>query len=122
MTEEQVAAAVIARLSSFNAAPYDLDDIPTPLPAYYNEVTVSRRFGGVMRGERPTTTLYRLTVRAVAKTVSNAREMRRRGEQIEGTTITVDGVESTPVQFETSQPIGPDDGWYSGLTSYTFAV
>lgn len=122
MSEESHAAAVKAALTALNAVPYDLDDVPAVMPAYYNEVTISRRFGGLIRGESPTTTLIRLNIRAVAKTVSNAREMRRRAEQIEGTTVTVDGIQSTPIQFETAETIGFDDGFWQGLTSYTYAV
>lgn len=122
MSEELVAAAVIAKLGEFNAVPYDLDEIPATLPAYYNEVTVTRRFGGLERASMPGATPYRVTVRAVAKTVSNAREMRRRAGLIEGARVTADGLTSTPLRFESAQPIGPDDGWHSGLTSYTFAI
>ena len=120
MSEEQHATAVIAALSELNAEPYDLDEVPSDATSY-NEVTVSRRVGGQVRGESPTTTLMRVTVRAVAKTVSNAREMRRRAQLLEGTTVVVVGVSSTPIQFETAETIGEDDGWYSGLSTYTYA-
>ena len=122
MSEEANAQAVVAALSALSAEPLELDDVPTPPPAFYTEVTVTRRFGGVVRGETPSTTLYRITTRAVAQTVTNAREMRRRAALIEGTSIAVGGVHSTPIQFETDEPIGPDSGWYSGLTSWTYAI
>jgi hypothetical protein len=122
VSEEEVAAAFIAALAAANAVPYDYDEIPKPLPAYYTEVTVTRRFGGVMRGEKPTTTLYRGTTRAVAKNVTTAREMRRRAASLEGTTITVGGIVSTPIQFETEEPIGLDEGYQSGLTTWTWAI
>lgn len=128
MSEELTATAVIAALNALNAHAYDLDDdaIDTKQapPAYYTEVTVSRRFGGVFRdgGETPDSTLYRATTRSVAKTLSNAREMRRRAAGLEGITVTVGGVVSSPIMFETEEIIGPDDGWFSGLTSWTFAL
>lgn len=122
MSDEKVAAAFIAHLGTLNAAAYDLDDVPTPLPGYYTEVTVSRRFGGNQRCGRTTPTLYRATTRAVAKTLSSAREVQRRAAQVEGARITVDGNASTPIQFETAETIGADDGYYSGLTAWTFAI
>ena len=117
-----MAAAFIAALNASNAAAYDHDDVPATLPPYFTQVTVSRRFGGVMRGERPTSTLYRATTRAVAKNVTTAREMRRRAAQIEGTSLTVGGEKTTPIQFEAEDAINPDDGYFSGLTYWTFAL
>ena len=63
-----------------------------------------------------------ITTRAVARTVSNAREMRRRAGQIEGVSLVIGDEESTPVQFETEDLIAPDDDWYSGLTYWTYAL
>ena len=123
MSEEPVAAAFIAALNANSAAAYDHDDVPATLPPYFTQVTVSRRFGGVMRGERPTSTLYRATTRAVAKNVTTAREMRRRAQvALEGTTLVIGGIETTPIQFEAEDAINPDDGYFSGLTYWTFAL
>jgi hypothetical protein len=125
MSEELHAAAYIAALNTNlagSATAYDYDEIPATLPNRYVEVTVSRRYGGEMRGEKPTTNLFRATTRVVAKSVSDARELRRRVSLIEGTYLTVGGVNTTPIQFETDEPIGPDDGYYSGLTQWTWAT
>ena len=123
VNEEANAAAVIAALTTLNAAPFDLDDVPAVLPVLYNEITVTRRYGGApIRGTLPTSAHYRITVRSVAKTVSNAREMRKRSSLLEGTVLTVGGLESTPIQFETAELIGEDDGYYSGISSYTYAI
>lgn len=121
-SEEQHAEAVKAALTALSAVPKDYDELdPAALPAYYNEVTVERRFGGTLRGSNESPTeAYRITARSVAKTVSNAREMRRRAMQLEGTVLTIDGAETTPVEFESADPIGPDDGWYSGLLTLTY--
>ena len=123
-TEEEHAAAVIAALKAANAAPYDLDEIPSTLPTYYTEVTVTRRFGGVQRNSAQTgTQSYRITTRAVAKTVSNAREMRKRTQAaLNEARLTIGGRTSTPIQFETEDVIGPDDGYYSGLTAWTYVI
>ena len=122
VSEEENIAAIVGLLDTFNAEPYDLDQLPVPRPVFYNEVLVARRYGGQIRGEKPTMNLYRVAIRAVAQRLSNAREMRRRAEQIEGRTITVDGIQSTPIQFEVADTIGVDSGWYSGLTTYTYAI
>lgn len=122
-SEEQHAAAFIAALNALGAVAYDYDDVPATLPAFYTIVTVSRRFGGNRRGEGvPTVYLYRATTRAVARTVGNAREMRRRAHLIEGVSLTVAGEQTTPVEFETAQIVGPDENYYSGLTTWVWAL
>ena len=125
-TEEQHAAAVKAALTAQSAAPYDLDDLKalaTP-PAQYTEVTVSRRFGAQNRATGSTGRVgWRITTRAVAKTVSNAREMRKRtAAALSYVRLTVDGDQTTPIQFEGEEPIGDDDGWWSGLTTWTYTL
>lgn len=122
-TDEAVAAAFIARLSSLGALPYDYDDLPATLPDNYTVVTVTRRFGGTQRGsgERDGR-LYRATARQVAKTISNARNLRAKSAGLEGSVLTVGSETTTPIEFETAQVIGPDDGWYSGLESWLFAL
>lgn len=129
-SEEEHAAAVIGALAVAGANPYDLDDVARAisdgtLPAYYTEVTVSPRYLG--RPDRAGVSSdfrgVRVTTRAVAQTVSNAREMRRRADgALNEKTLTVAGFVSSPVEFETGESIGEDDGWYSGLTAWTYAV
>ena len=125
-TEEQHATAIKAALTAQLAAPYDLDDLKalTTPPAQYTEVTVSRRFGGENRATGSTGRVgWRITTRAVAKTVSNAREMRKRTDAaLLYVRLTVDGDKTTPIQFEGAEPIGDDDGWWSGLTTWTYAI
>lgn len=122
-TEEQHAAAVIAALNAVGAHAYDYDDLPATRPDFYTEVTVSQRFGGERRhsGERDGE-LYRITARSVAKTVTNARLLRTKAKALIDTPLTVASATTTPVEFETADPIGPDDGWYSGLLSLTYAL
>jgi len=124
-TDEAVAAAFIARLAALGALPYDYDDLAaaSPKPENYTEVTVTRRYGGVQRGSGVRDgRLYRATARQVAKTVSNARNLRAKSAGLEGVSLTVGSETTTPLEFETAQPIGPDDGWFSGLETWTFAL
>lgn len=125
-TEEQHATAIKAALTAQTAAPYDLDDLKalSSPPASYVEVTVSRRAGAPLRNPGSTgRTGWRITTRSVAKTVSNAREMRKRtATALLYARLTVDGDKTTPIQFEGEEPIGDDDGWYSGLSTWTYAI
>lgn len=125
-TEEPNAVAVLAALNAGSALAYESDDLKamTDLPPNYNEVTVERRYGGQSRATGTTTRRgWRITARAVGITISNAREMRKRAAtQLEGARVTVDGKTSTPIQFESADPIGEDDGRWSGLTTYTYAI
>lgn len=123
-TQEQHATAVLAALNAALAPKqaYEYDTLPTTRPAEYVEATVSRRFGGESRlSAQKGTTGWRVTTRAVAQTVSNARLLAQKATQaLEDVSLTVDGKSTTPIQFETEDPIGPDDGWYSGLVTWTY--
>lgn len=125
-TEEQHRTAVLAVLNAANANAYDIDDLKTALtlPANYTEVTVSRRYGGENRNTGSTgRSGWRVTTRAVGTTISNAREMRARARTgIEYARLAVDDLVGTPVQFEGEEPIGDDDGLYSGLSTWTYAI
>lgn len=125
-TEEQHATAIKAALTAQQAAPYDLDDLKalTSPPSQYVEVTVSRRYGGEERATGSTGRIgWRISTRAVATTISNAREMRKRAvTALLYARLTVDGDKTTPIQFEGEEPIGDDDGWYSGLSTWTYAI
>lgn len=124
--EEDHAAAIFAALTGANAAPYDLDELrdPATRPAAYNEVTVSQRAGAPNRNVASTgRTGWRITTRSVAKTVTNAREMRSRARTgLLYVRLTVDGAVTTRIQFESEEPIAEDDGWFSGLTSWTYTI
>jgi hypothetical protein len=36
--------------------------------------------------------------------------------------LTVVGMTTTPIEFETAQVIGPDDGYWSGAENWTYAL
>lgn len=123
MTEAEQVAAVLALLN-VDASPvaFTLADIEedAALPTYYVEVGLTRRFGGAYRVAGGVSTRgYRLTTRVVALDESNAREIQRR------VTVRLEDAyvgDSTPIEFETADEIRPDNGWYSGLTTWTYAI
>ena len=130
--ERAHAAAFIARLNAALGAPaadptrgaFDYDDVPDVLPKIYATVTVSQRGGAPIRmcGGQP---MYgwRATTRVVGRTVDEARAAREWIEaEIRNKPLVVDGRESTDVRFETEDVIEPDDGRYSGLTTWTYAL
>lgn len=126
-TEEQHAAAIIAALTAKSAAPYDLDDakaLVPPLPKGYTEVMVSPRAGAPLRNPGSTGRRgWRIATRQVGTTVSNAREMRKRThEALEFVRLTVGGDQTTPIQFDSAEEIGEDDGYWSGLETWTYAI
>lgn len=128
-TDEQVAVAFVAAVdaqlvgygdSTIHAL--DLDDA-NGVAAEHVQVTLSQRYVEAERGGRQSGTAYRLTTRPVADTVSNAREIDHRVSlALSGVNLTVGGAYTTPIRLESSDPIGEDDGRYSGLSTWTFAL
>lgn len=124
-----VKAAIDAQLGTA-AASYDIDDVPGlngntgTLPFRYVEIGVSRRYTEPDRGDAmPSFIGYRITTRAVAKNITDARNLRRlTGLALENKALTVSGQTSTPVAFETEDPIAPDEDRYSGLTYWTTVI
>lgn len=103
---------------------YDYDDVPDKLPGLYALVTVTKRAGApvYMCGGKAATG-YRLTTLAVGRTVDEARWVRDIiAATFEDRITDVAGYETTRVRLESEQPIEPDDGRYSGLTSWTYAL
>ena len=126
--EQTHAAAVIAVLNAALPAAvraYDSDAVPTTPPAKYVEVTVSRRFGGTRRSSGNTATGgWRITTRVIDQnSITNARLTANTVRTaLEFVRLSIGTKTSTPVQFETAEVIGPDDGWWSGMTAYTYAL
>jgi hypothetical protein len=122
-SEDLHAAAVLAFLTTAGSNPFDLSKVPAIPPDYYTEVGVVRRFGGVQRyGGQRDGQLYRITERAVAKILKNAQNLRSRSDALEGAVLTIDGLTTTPIEFESADVIGPDDGYYSGLRTWSYAL
>jgi hypothetical protein len=128
VTEETHAAAVIAALNTVLTPrqAYDYDTVQTmpTKPAQYVAISLSRRYGeGGRVGGTKGIDLWRLTTRYVANTVTNARTLRADTVQaLEEVRLTVGSSTTTPIQFETAIPIEPDDDWWSGLDSWTYAL
>jgi hypothetical protein len=119
---EAIRSALEVPLGKWSA--YDYDDVPEVLPNLYALVTVSKRFGAPIgfAGGKPVNG-YRLTTLAVGRTVEEARWIRDLvAGAIEDQKLTIDGLSTTRVRLETEQPIEPDDGRYSGLTAWTYAL
>lgn len=132
-TDEQHAAAILtainATLAALPSAPstlraYEYDDLPATRPENYIEVGVSRRFGGESRESgHKTTTGWRVTTRGVGRSVKNARDLLQHGRtSLEFKSLTVNGEKTSLIQFETEDAVSPDEGYYSGLSSYTYVI
>jgi hypothetical protein len=124
---EAAVAALNAHLSALTIPreAFDVDDVPTTLPDAYVEVSVSRRFiDGSPRGDGSKTgTGWRLLTRAVARSTSDARRLHDLcAEALEFQTLTVDGHLTTPLEFETADPIEDDEGWFSGAWVWTYLL
>lgn len=126
-TDTHVEAVKAAVSAVTQAAAYDVDEIGKAqnLPANYVEVYLSRRFSEESRrfdGFR-TPIAWRLSLRVVSKSVSNARLMQDRiRTAFEGNTLDVETSVSTPVTFESESPIEPDGAWFTGLTDWTYVL
>lgn len=129
MSESTHLAAVVAALTATGAIPYDLGKVPGTtgnpgtLPARYTEVSVMRRFGGNPRSTSQSGVEgYRITTRAVADSAANARNLRtKQHEALEELVLSVDGQFTSPIKFEGAEPIAPDEGEFSGLTTWTYS-
>lgn len=128
MSIEAHTAAVIAALNagSPNANAYTLDDLKglSTKPAAYTEVTVSHRYGAPNRAGGSTGRIaYRIATRYVAQFEVNAQRLRDLSDTaLRFTHLSIGGDTTTPVQFESEDPIGDDDGWFSGLTTWTYVI
>lgn len=126
--EQLHAAAVLSRLNDVlpdSVTAYDSDEVPATKPSKYVEVTLTRRPGGNLRSAGNTSTAgWRISTRVVDKvSITNARRTANTVRNaLEFFGLTVAGKPSTPIQFETAEPVGPDDGWWSGLTTWTYAL
>lgn len=130
LTEVEHAAAIRAYLDtalvgatvSWHA--YDYDDVPDQLPANYAVISVTRRYADDFRfsyGRRLVG--YRLSTLAVGITIDSTRWVRdRMTTALADRPLTLNGQPTTPVRFESENPIEWDDGRYSGSTFWTYAL
>lgn len=94
-------------------------------PTQYAEVNVVQRpkltAGRLTPG--PDLSWWRLTVRAVADTDTNARTILADVRTaLEFQRLTVGSAQTTPIAYETGDAVNEDDDWWSGLAVYTFTL
>lgn len=108
---------------------YDYGDVPGTdgnqgkLPDIFVLPTLERRYVGPRRDGRAGRSGWRLSVRYVGSTVDEARwALNKVTAAIDEQRFTIGGVISTPVTHESTTDIAPDDGRYSGLTVWVYAL
>lgn len=127
-TESEHLAAVVDVMDTAGAVPYTLQDKKRVqvLPPAYSEVTIEPRAGGSFRMSATTSRCgYRISVVARGRTEDRAQSMRELTiTALRGASLLVAGYHTTPVAFESGQPIDDDDepGWYSGLLLFTYVI
>lgn len=133
-TEQQVATVVLGLINAalpavappggYAVRAYDASSVPGTKPAEFVTISIARRSGGESRSGRYVTTGWSIYVQAASQTkVANAHNsLRMAGVAIESKVLTVAGLTSTPVKFDNERPVGSDDGWFSGVHSYTFTL
>lgn len=121
-----VLAALNAPLSALTApwTAYDLDKLPQTRPDTYVGVSVYRRYGEAARMPGKQSRIgWATTVQLVSKSGSNARLLHKIvTETLEDARLSVNGVLTSPICFETEDPIAEeDDVWNVGtlLWHYT---
>jgi len=128
-TEEEVATALKAlldtALASYGAVSgavkaLDYDDAQKTT-AEHLQTSLSRRFSAAERAGRESQSPWRYQTRPVSDTISNGREIGHRCFlALSGVRVTAGGQTSTPIRLESADDIGPDNGKFSGLTTWTF--
>ena len=130
LSEVDHAAAIRAYLDTALAGAtqqwhaYDYDDVPDILPTIYAVISVTRRFADDFRFSYARNLVgYRLTTLAVGTTVDSTRWVRDRiSAALTDTPLDLNGQPTTPVRFELENPIAWDDGRYSGMTTWIYAL
>lgn len=127
VAEGDVLTAVVAAINAglpASVRAYDHGKVPSPRPNEFAAVSIVRRAGGSPRAGRYSTDGWAVYVMAASLTSSpNARNaLRKASEALENKTLTVGGVSSTPVRFDTGRPVAPDDGWHTGVNTYHFTI
>jgi hypothetical protein len=101
---------------------------PGELPTKFALLSVARRYVPPNRSGGTTVTGYRASVRFVGSSPVNARIIGGwvreafESQPGRGKRITLAGVKSTVITHETTTEVEPDDGMYSGVTTYTLAL
>lgn len=125
-TTDERAEAFKAALSSLRADVYDADDIPSPLPAEWVEVGLTRTPGGADRlCGRAGVSLHYITFGAGGLTVSNVRRtLDAVSDALEGVLVPIGDTHTTPLRFyaETETEHLKELGRYWQLATYSYAI
>ena len=124
-----VRAAVTASLAPSWTA-YDYGKVPGSdgnagsLPSIYALVSVERRYNPNLRlSAQAGQAGWRIAVRVVGRTADEARwAMARTADALNEKRLTIAGRSTTPIQFESEQTPELDNGRYSALALYTYAL
>lgn len=130
MTEQEQATAILAAINAAIApnVAYEYGKVPGTNgntgtePASYMVVALSRRYVPERRASGEVTVRGgRLSTRYIAKSVVNAREMRRRTtEVLEDKALTTTAGDVGPFVFESADPFQPDEGYEVATDLWTF--
>ena len=101
-----------------------LDGNPGGAPPIHWLFALERRYVDPQKAGRASRSGWRLQVVSVGTTADEARYAKQAlAEALEGRTLTFGGWVSTPVAHESSDGIELDkDGWWSGRTTFTYAL
>lgn len=101
-----------------------LSGAPGVEPPIYGVVDLERRDGDApLRSARTTRRAWRVTLRGVGRTVSEAQwALARMSAAVEGVSLTVGSAQTSPLIFEAAEGVAPDDGRYSGSITYTYGT
>ena len=125
-TRQHVAALKAAVSATLGAdRVYRFGDIEgkTTMPPIYALLAVERRFAPSDRQGMAGRSGWRVSVRYVGRSASEAEWAEFKvGQALDGVRLTIDGHTSTPVAHESTTTVEPDSGRFSGLSSYTYAI
>lgn len=129
MSEQANYDAVKALLEAGKAVPMSLGEIKAAekagtLPPRYTEVYVSEIvLSPVLVGGWSSRSSWRVQTRAVGDTEANARNIRAKAaDALHQQRITVDGASAVIGRAVSDDPIGEDNGRYTGLSEYTYTL
>lgn len=128
-SEKDNLAAVLDLMGGADRGAYSLHGLEVyksahdgDLPESYNEVHVMERAsdgpGRTSLGSE--IRQWRIFNRSVAQDYENAQEMRRRARLLHEALLVVAGERFYIRRDQTDDPIGPDDGWWSGTSEFIY--
>lgn len=123
------ATAILERINAALPTSYramELDEIERsdPRPEAYTEVVVEARAGGNLRAGATSTGGWRFQTRGVSHSskVDARRQLTIARQALQFTCLEIGGKQTTPIQLESAEAVGKDDGWWSGSITWTYAL